>query len=238
MKTTGTKVSVAMISVLSILLLATMSFAQAVNPSMYRASKLIGADVENPQGEDLGDIEEVVIDSQTGRIAYAVLAFGGFLGLGEKYYAVPFAALTPAPGERPGDRERYLLNVDQERLKNAPGFDRNNWPNMADRTWGEKLYSYYGVTPFWQEREARMVADTTPTQERREARMQAPAGDAEMFRGAAVSATVQNIDQNAKSIQLRTVNNETVQLQAPAALLSTLQTGDRVEVVIRKAMPR
>jgi sporulation protein YlmC with PRC-barrel domain len=224
MKTTGIKVSVAMISVLSLLLLATMSFAQTVNPTMYRASKLIGADVENPQGEDLGDIEDVVIDSQTGRIAYAVLAFGGFLGLGEKYHAIPFAALTPAPGERPGDRERYLLNVDQERLRNAPSFDRNNWPNMADRTWGEQLYSYYGLTPHWQER--------------REARMQAPAGDAEMFRGAAVSATVQNIDQNAKSIQLRTVNNETVQLQAPAGLLSTLQTGDRVEVVIRKDMPR
>src|SRR5688572_27071093 len=108
MQTTGIKVSVAMISVLSLLLLATMSFAQTVNPSMYRASKLIGADVENPQGEDLGDIKDVVLDSQTGRIAYAVLTFGGFLGLGEKYYAVPFAALTPAPGERPGDQERYL----------------------------------------------------------------------------------------------------------------------------------
>jgi len=186
---------------------------------MYRGSKLIGADVENRQGEDLGDVTDVVIDPQNGRVAYAVLAFGGFLGLGEKYFAVPFAALTPAAGERPGDRERYILNVDQERLKNAPGFERNSWPNMADRTWGERIYSYYGVPPYWQQQDAKLAAPTTGM---------------EMQRGAMIPATVQNVDQNSKLLKIKTANNEIVEMHAPAALLSTLQAGDAVEVMIRK----
>jgi sporulation protein YlmC with PRC-barrel domain len=138
------------------LVFATVAFAAA--PSMagnlHRGSKLIGADVENPQGEDLGDIKDLVFDSQ-GRITYAVLAFGGFLGMGEKYFAVPFSALKPEAGQRPGDTERYVLNVDKERLKNAPGFEKNTWPNMADRSWAEQIHAFYGV-PFAEQREARL----------------------------------------------------------------------------------
>jgi sporulation protein YlmC with PRC-barrel domain/Cu/Ag efflux protein CusF len=201
------------------LLFATAAIAeQSPNTgSMYRGSKLIGADVENRQGEDLGDIKDVVIDPQTGRVGYVVLAFGGFLGLGEKYFAVPFSALTPAPGERRGDQERFLLNVDQERLKNAPGFERNNWPNMADRTWGERIYSYYGVSPYW---------ETKPS----------TTAGSEMHRNAMIPATVQHVDQHSKLLTIKTANNEIVEMQAPAALLSTLQAGDSVEVVIHKDM--
>src|ERR1043166_7949702 len=104
------------------LLLATASFAAAPKlfDNLYRGSKLIGADVENPQGKNLGDIKDVVMDSQ-GQIRYAVLAFGGFMGMGEKYFAVPWAALKPVAGQQPADRDRYVLNIDQEKLKNAPG---------------------------------------------------------------------------------------------------------------------
>lgn len=207
-------------SLLSLLLVTMAVAAPEMSGNLHRGSKLIGANVENPQGENLGEIKDVVID-QNGRVAYAVLAFGGFLGVGEKYHAVPWAALTPEPGQKPGERDRYILKIDQERLKNAPGFDRNNWPNMADRTWGEQLHAFYGVTPYWKAHDTRMSAS-----------------DMEASRSAAVPATVQEIDQSSKLVRLKTANNQIVEMQAPEGLLSTLQTGDRVEVVIRKGMPR
>jgi sporulation protein YlmC with PRC-barrel domain len=205
---------------LSSLLCATVSLAQPnLAGDLHRGSKLIGADVENPQGEDLGDIKDLVFDSQ-GRVMYAVLAFGGFLGMGEKYFAVPWAALKPEIGQKPGDRERYVLNMDKERLQNAPGFDKNNWPNMADRSWAEQIHAFYSVPPYWEQREARVVAPT--------------AGTAGMPPAAMVTATVQRVDKETKLLQMRTTNDEIVELQAPTGLLGRLQDGDRVEVVIRK----
>jgi len=205
------KTGTVMLAVCS-LLLATAAFAAApkLSDNLYRASKLIGADVENPQGKNLGDVKDVVLDSQ-GQIRYAVLAFGGFLGMGEKYFAVPWAALKPVEGQRPGDRDRYVLDIDQEKLKNAPGFDKNNWPDMADRSWGEQVYAYYGMTPYWQNREAGMHGAA-----------------------ATVTATIQKVDPSAKLLRLRTANDETIEFQAPAELLSKMVDGDRVEVVIRK----
>jgi sporulation protein YlmC with PRC-barrel domain len=209
------------------LLLATASFAQTAQKedvtagsNIYRSSKLIGADIENPQGENLGDIEDIVIDPATGHVAYAVLSFGGFLGVGEKFFAIPWAALTPKSGET----ERFVLNVDKERLRNAPGFDKNNWPDMANRQWGEQVHAYYGVPPYWESRAARQPESTE--------RLTSPT----LATGAmaTVAATVQNVDQSAKLVQLKTVNGEIVELQAPAGLLSTLQADDRVEVVIHK----
>jgi sporulation protein YlmC with PRC-barrel domain len=208
-------------SLLSLLLVTMAVAAPNLSSNMHRGSKLIGADVENPQGENLGDIKDIVLD-QDGRLAYAVLAFGGFLGVGEKYFAVPWAALSPAPEQKPGNRDRYILNVDKERLKNAPGFDHNNWPDMADRTWAEQVHAFYGVPPYWEVRGTRMSATTS---------------DMEQARGA-VPATVQEVDQSSKHVRLKTANNEIVEMQAPAGLLSTLQAGDRVQVVIRKDMPR
>jgi sporulation protein YlmC with PRC-barrel domain len=147
-----TKMSTAMgvMVVISMLVSAAAIAQPSMNPSMHRGSKLIGADVENPQGQDLGDIKDVIIDGQNGRVAYVVVAFGGLMGLGDKYFAVPFEALRTEAGQRPGDREKYLLNVDKERMKNAPGFDQNNWPNMADRTWGSQVYKYYELKPYWE----------------------------------------------------------------------------------------
>jgi len=199
------------------LLLTTASFAaKNERADIYRASKLIGGNVENLQGEKLGDIKDVVLDPETGRITYAVLSFGGFMGLGEKYFAVPWSALTSKAGEK-GD---FVLNVDKEKLKNAPGFDKNNWPNMADRHWAAQVYTYYGITPYWEQPGARVPELTTGMKEREH--------------GTTITATVQNVDQSAKLIRLRTVHNEVVELQAPAGLLGQLQGGDRVEVAIRK----
>ena len=108
------------------------------------ASTLKGDKVVNHQGEDLGNIEELMIDLNRGLIAYAVLSFGGFLGMGDKLFAIPWQAFAVDTAEK-----RLVLNADKELLKKAPGFDKSNWPNMADPAWGTKLYGYYGVKPYW-----------------------------------------------------------------------------------------
>ena len=79
------------------------------------------------------------------RVAYAILSFGGFLGVGNKFFAVPLPALSYRPTE-----DTFVLHVDKETLKRAPGFDKNQWPNMSDRTWGEEIYSHYGYSPYWE----------------------------------------------------------------------------------------
>jgi sporulation protein YlmC with PRC-barrel domain len=146
---TGTAMGV--VAAISMLLVTVATAQPSINPNMDRGSKLIGADVENLQGEDLGEIKDVIIDWQTGRVAYVVIAFSRIMGLGNKYFAVPFEALWPEPGQKAGDQERYLLNVDKEQMKNAPGgFDQNNWPNMSDRTWGTHIYKYYNLKPYWE----------------------------------------------------------------------------------------
>ena len=109
------------------------------------ASTMIGDEVRNVEGEDLGNLEELMMDIETGSIAYAVLSFGGFLGIGDKLFAIPWDALTLDIEEKV-----FILDVDKETLENAPGFDKNHWPNMSDRDWGKSIYSYYGFSPYWE----------------------------------------------------------------------------------------
>jgi len=109
------------------------------------ASKIIGEAVVNRQNEDLGKIHELVIDAKDGRLAYAVLSFGGFMGMGNKLFALPWKAFQFAETEN-----KLVLNVDKEKLKAAPGFDKDaKWPDFADRTWGTTIYKYYGYDPYW-----------------------------------------------------------------------------------------
>ena len=115
------------------------------DPRVLAASTLKGDKVVNLQGEDLGKIEELMIDLTRGRVAYAVLSFGGFLGMGDKMFAIPWEALAVDTTEK-----RFVLNLDKELLKRAPGFDKNNWPNMTDPAWGAELYAYYGYKPYWE----------------------------------------------------------------------------------------
>lgn len=121
----------------------------AAQRRVLSASSLSGDKVRNPAGEDLGNIEEIMVDISTGRVAYAVLSFGGFLGMGNKLFAVPWAALTL-------DEIHYefVLNADKQMLEKAPGFDKDNWPDMADPTWGSQVHHYYGVNPDWDEETA------------------------------------------------------------------------------------
>lgn len=109
------------------------------------AGTLAGDRVRNSAGEDLGKIEEIMIDVQSGRVAYAVLSFGGFLGMGSKLFAIPWNAFTIDE-----QNHEFVINVDKAALENAPGFDKDNWPDMADQTWGSQIYSHYGYKPYWE----------------------------------------------------------------------------------------
>ncbi len=102
------------------------------------AGSLIGDDIKNPQGESLGDLKELMIDLGTGKVGYAVVGFGGILGMGEKLFAVPWQALRV-------DHENkcLILNVAKDRLKDAPGFDKSNWPNFSDPTFTQQIGTYY-----------------------------------------------------------------------------------------------
>ncbi len=112
-------------------------------PELMGADTLLGNDVYNQKEEDLGDIKEIMLDMRTGRVNYAVLAFGGFLGLGEKLFAVPWSALKLDTVNK-----RFILNVDKSSLKNAPGFDKDHWPDMADASWAKGIHDYYGTRPY------------------------------------------------------------------------------------------
>jgi len=109
-------------------------------PDLMGADTLIGNDVYNQDDEDIGDIKEIMLDVRSGRVSYAVLSFGGFLGMGQKLFAVPWSALTLDPAHK-----RFLLNVKKDRLKDAPGFDKDHWPDMADKAWAQQIHTYYGT---------------------------------------------------------------------------------------------
>ena len=111
-------------------------------PGLMGADTLVGNDVYNHKGEDLGDIKEIMLDVRSGKVAYAVLSFGGFLGMGEKLFAVPWIALTLDTKNK-----RFVLKVEKVRLKDAPGFDKDKWPNMADESWAKDIHLYYGTKP-------------------------------------------------------------------------------------------
>jgi sporulation protein YlmC with PRC-barrel domain len=97
-------------------------------PRVFPATKMAGWKVRNPAGEDLGKIEELMIDVMSARIAYAVLSYGGIFGIGDKFFAVPWEALTMRP-----DDEVFIIDVPKERLENAPGFNKDEWPMTGDR---------------------------------------------------------------------------------------------------------
>lgn len=111
-------------------------------PALMGADTLIGDSVVNGAEEDLGDIKEIMLDMNTGQVAYAVLAFGGFLGMGEKLFAVPWQAL-----HLDTSNHRFVLNVEKERLKTAPGFNKDAWPDMSDITWANEVHTFYGTDP-------------------------------------------------------------------------------------------
>lgn len=109
-------------------------------PALMGADTLIGNDVYNLANESLGTIKELMIEMNSGKISYAVLSFGGFLGMGDRLFAVPWSALKLDTANK-----RFTLNASKEQLKDAPGFDKDHWPAMADATWVTNVHNFYGV---------------------------------------------------------------------------------------------
>ena len=114
------------------------------NRRTISASTLVGDKVRNPEGDQLGSIKEIMLDVGAGRVAYAVLDMGGFLGLGNRLFALPWSEL-----QLDGETHEFVLDVPKERLANAPGFDQNNWPDFSNREWGEEIHSFYNSPPYW-----------------------------------------------------------------------------------------
>ena len=113
-------------------------------PHVLRTETLAGARVRNSAGEDLGRIEDLAIDLPTGQLVYAVVSFGGFFGMGGKYFAVPWSALRPDENGR-----QFVLDVDRKTLEAAPGFDTKDSPEMAPEPFGAMLHRHSGRTPYW-----------------------------------------------------------------------------------------
>jgi len=141
--------------------------AEGPGPYVMAASTLDGDKVMSSDGEDVGKIKEIMLDVYTGRIAYAVMSSGGFLGIGDKLLAIPWNALTLDT-----DRKCFLLSVTSETVKNAPGFDKDHWPTMADAAWASELHTYYGSAPYWDSNVERVAttgvaSGTAPTRDER-----------------------------------------------------------------------
>lgn len=120
---------------------------QEINKKMMevsRASKIIGTDVKNPSGDNLGGIKDLVLDPINGNIVYAVVSYGGVLGMGSKLFAIPWSVLRWSQ-----DKDYYVLDMDKETLKKAPGFDREHWPDSSNK-WEqqrEEINQFYRVNP-------------------------------------------------------------------------------------------
>jgi hypothetical protein len=108
------------------------------------ASTLKGTTVISSDGADVGTISDIMLDVRGGRIAYAVLSEGGFLGMGTSLHAIPWNALTLDT-----DAECFHVSIAAQRIKEDPGFDKDHWPSMADASWGTTVHQYYDRDPYW-----------------------------------------------------------------------------------------
>lgn len=115
--------------------------------TVLRAYDVMGMNVRNAQGEKLGDIKDLMVDmGRHPRVRYAALDFGGFLGIGDKLFAVPWQALKLRHDAKDNDRAFLELDATKESLKNAPGFDKDAWPNFADNRWADEVHKHYRVS--------------------------------------------------------------------------------------------
>lgn len=114
-------------------------------PRLMTSSTLTGDAVVNRQDETLGTISDIMLDVQRGRVAYAVMASGGFMGVGERLFALPWSALRLDPA-----RHCFVLDIDRAALDKAPGFDRGHWPTEPDDQWHQSVHRHYGSRPYWE----------------------------------------------------------------------------------------
>lgn len=147
------------LTLLLLLTAFTATFAAATNGAaapeaepqhLIKAARLLGKAVHNAQGDQLGNLENLAIDWQAGKVPYAILSYGGYFGgmldIEDKQFAVPAKALQWVPQE-----DILLLDVDKKTIEQTQGFDKYNWPDMADRDWGEELHRQYGQIAYWED---------------------------------------------------------------------------------------
>jgi len=123
----------------------TPEIARPQHRRVLSAAKLAKDRVRNSHGDDLGHVEAIMIDIPTGKVAYMVLSFGGFLGMGDKLFAVPWSALRIDE-----DQHQFVLDMERSVLENAPGFDKDRWPDFADPEFASQIHHHYGRTPYWE----------------------------------------------------------------------------------------
>lgn len=109
------------------------------NARILSSSSLVGDTVKNAQGEDLGEVKDIMICTKTNEVQYYVLSFGGILGLGDKLFAIPPEAMSVNSKD-----DCLTLNISKDLLKDAEGFDKDNWPDFADPAFRTSVYSAYG----------------------------------------------------------------------------------------------
>jgi sporulation protein YlmC with PRC-barrel domain len=109
-------------------------------PMAVRLSELLDFGIRNPDGEDLGSLEDIVIDWQQSRLAYPIISFGGFLGLGDKWFVIPFDTVTLNPLD-----QTFVFDATPEMLENAPGFDPDQLPDTTDPNWDLDIRSFWGM---------------------------------------------------------------------------------------------
>lgn len=114
-------------------------------PRFLSATTVMGNQVINLGRDELGTITDIIFDVPLSQISYAIISYGGFLGIGEKLFAVPWRAMVLDPEQR-----AFILNISREIFENSAGIDKNNWPDFSDRVWGEQLHQFYGVLPYWE----------------------------------------------------------------------------------------
>jgi len=114
-----------------------------------RASKLLDQNLVTTGKDKIGDIEELAIDPRNARISYVVVSSGGFLGMGDKMHAIPWAAVKATPGTGKDAPEDLMVDVTKERLQKSPEFKKEEWVRMSEPAWMNELYTYYGVSPYW-----------------------------------------------------------------------------------------
>jgi sporulation protein YlmC with PRC-barrel domain len=109
------------------------------------ASSLNGNSARNRKGENIGNLKDIMVDVDSGKITYGVLDFGGFLGIGNKLFAVPWSAIDVDT-----KNEEMIIDVDKKTLENAEGFDQNKWPDFSDRKFETRLHETYNSKPYWE----------------------------------------------------------------------------------------
>ena len=124
--------------------MATPDMTAETASDLIAGSRVAGTAVFSTTGERLGSIQDVMIDKTSGRVAYAILSFGGFLGIGDKHHPLPWAALTydTALGG-------YVVRIDPAQLEGAPVLGEDAEAMWGDRAWGERIHSYWNIAPYW-----------------------------------------------------------------------------------------